>query len=225
MMTTLFLSLLIIINCNIAWNFNFQKTLLGRKFSFNLFANNEWNGMISQSELMLKDQCVLVDNYDNVIGSASKFDAHQFNNINNDGLLHRAFSVFLFNNENKLLLQKRALDKITFPGVWTNTCCSHPLFGFEPSEVDNDENILSGNVKGINYAAFRKLDHELGLKSNQIINLKYLTRIHYCAKDVVIVDNNFNKKDEINNSEKIKNLQQDIEQQKNQINLKNINNR
>lgn len=43
------------------------------------------------------------------------------------GLLHRAFSVFLFNSENKLLLQQRATEKITFPDMWTNTCCSHPL--------------------------------------------------------------------------------------------------
>ena len=43
------------------------------------------------------------------------------------GLLHRAFSVFLFNSEGKLLLQQRAAAKITFPLCWTNTCCSHPL--------------------------------------------------------------------------------------------------
>ena len=42
-------------------------------------------------------------------------------------MLHRAFSVFLFNSEGKLLLQKRSDTKITFPGYWTNTCCSHPL--------------------------------------------------------------------------------------------------
>ena len=43
------------------------------------------------------------------------------------GLLHRAFSVFLFNSESKLLLQQRSIEKITFPDLWTNTCCSHPL--------------------------------------------------------------------------------------------------
>ena len=48
-------------------------------------------------------------------------------NINN-GLLHRAFSVFLFRpSDGRLLLQRRADEKITFPGMWTNTCCSHPL--------------------------------------------------------------------------------------------------
>ena len=43
------------------------------------------------------------------------------------GLLHRAFSVFLFNTQGQLLLQQRAAAKITFPLCWTNTCCSHPL--------------------------------------------------------------------------------------------------
>ena len=46
----------------------------------------------------------------------------------NEGLLHRAFSVFLFRpSDGRLLLQRRADEKITFPGMWTNTCCSHPL--------------------------------------------------------------------------------------------------
>lgn len=44
------------------------------------------------------------------------------------GMLHRAFSVFLFNTKGELLLQQRADAKITFPGYWTNTCCSHPLY-------------------------------------------------------------------------------------------------
>lgn len=47
----------------------------------------------------------------------------------NEGLLHRAFSVFLFRPaDGRLLLQKRASEKITFPDMWTNTCCSHPLY-------------------------------------------------------------------------------------------------
>lgn len=49
------------------------------------------------------------------------------------GLLHRAFSVFLFDSQNRLLLQQRATEKITFPDMWTNTCCSHPLN--TPSEL------------------------------------------------------------------------------------------
>jgi isopentenyl-diphosphate delta-isomerase len=46
----------------------------------------------------------------------------------NRGLLHRAFSVFLFDSQNRLLLQQRAAEKITFPDLWTNTCCSVSLF-------------------------------------------------------------------------------------------------
>ena len=57
-----------------------------------------------------------------------------------DGSLkrHRAFSVFLFNSDNKLLLQKRSNEKITFPGYWANTCCSHPLNVPGETEVEND---------------------------------------------------------------------------------------
>ena len=51
---------------------------------------------------------------------------HLLSNID-AGLLHRAFSVFLFNERNELLLQQRAATKITFPRMWTNTCCSHML--------------------------------------------------------------------------------------------------
>ena len=56
-------------------------------------------------------------------------------------MLHRAFSVFLFDDRNKLLLQQRASSKITFPSLWTNTCCSHPLYGQTPSEVDVPEDV------------------------------------------------------------------------------------
>ena len=97
--------------------------------------------------------------------------------------MHRAFSVFLFDHENNLLLQQRASDKITFPDVWTNTCCSHPLYGYTPNEVDDEAAVSSGNVNGIKHAAIRKLKHELGIDTPEItINqMKYLTRIHYSA--------------------------------------------
>jgi isopentenyl-diphosphate Delta-isomerase len=94
------------------------------------------------------------------------------------GLLHRAFSVFLFNDKNELLLQQRATEKITFPDMWTNTCCSHPL-GI-PGETGSN---LPDAVAGVKNAAQRKLDHELGIKAEQvpIENFKFLTRIHYKA--------------------------------------------
>jgi isopentenyl-diphosphate Delta-isomerase len=95
-----------------------------------------------------------------------------------DGLLHRAFSVFLFDSQNRLLLQQRATEKITFPDMWTNTCCSHPL-GI-PSETGSD---LEAAVRGVRHAAQRKLDQELGIKAAQVpLSLfNFLTRIHYKA--------------------------------------------
>jgi isopentenyl-diphosphate delta-isomerase len=94
------------------------------------------------------------------------------------GLLHRAFSVFLFNDNNELLLQQRATEKITFPDMWTNTCCSHPL-GI-PGETGVE---LEESIAGVKNAAVRKLEHELGIKATQvpIENFKFLTRIHYKA--------------------------------------------
>jgi isopentenyl-diphosphate delta-isomerase len=58
-------------------------------------------------------------------------------NINN-GLLHRAFSVFLFNTKGELLMQQRAPEKITYPHYWTNTCCSHPIYQMLPSEFNEN---------------------------------------------------------------------------------------
>lgn len=94
------------------------------------------------------------------------------------GLLHRAFSVFLFDSQNRLLLQQRASEKITFPDMWTNTCCSHPL-GI-PGETGAE---LEAAVQGVRRAAQRKLNHELGIKAKQVpLNgFEFLTRIHYKA--------------------------------------------
>ena len=96
----------------------------------------------------------------------------------NDGLLHRAFSAFLFDSNNRLLLQQRASEKITFPDMWTNTCCSHPLG--VPGETGAT---LEAAVMGVKRAAQRKLYHELGIKATQIPldKFQFLTRIHYIA--------------------------------------------
>ncbi len=114
-------------------------------------------GSGSQEDFMLKDQCILVDEQDMIVGNANKYNAHRFISATPTGLLHRAFSVFLFNSDNKLLLQRRAAHKITFPSVWTNTCCSHPLYGQTPDEVDVPEDVASGAVPGAKRAAIRKL--------------------------------------------------------------------
>jgi hypothetical protein len=65
---------------------------------------------------MLQDNCILVDGNDVITGSANKYDSHRFLPAQPQGLLHRAFSVFLFDSSGRLLLQQRAKDKITFPG-------------------------------------------------------------------------------------------------------------
>ncbi|CAK3874703.1 IDI1, isopentenyl diphosphate:dimethylallyl diphosphate isomerase [Lecanosticta acicola] len=131
-----------------------------------------------EEQIRLMDEvCIVLDNNDIPIGSASKKVCHLMDNIDK-GLLHRAFSVFLFNSENKLLLQQRASEKITFPDLWTNTCCSHPL-GI-PGETGAT---LDAAIMGVKRAAQRKLDQELGIKAHQVPLEKFdfLTRIHYKA--------------------------------------------
>ena len=67
------------------------------------------------------------------------------------GMLHRAFSVFLFNEEGKLLLQQRAASKITYPLYFTNTCCSHPLYTPLELEEENHRGNLTVQLK-INFS-------------------------------------------------------------------------
>jgi len=154
---------------------------------------------LSQEDFMKIDLCITVDETDKVLGYGSKYECHQFLPHQPRGKLHRAFSVFLFNSEGKLLLQQRALSKITFPGVWTNTCCSHQLIrlkkksgsdneteiDLKESELDNEEAISSATVFGAKRAAIRKLWHELGIPPEQIPieKFKFLTRLHYWAGD------------------------------------------
>lgn len=83
---------------------------------------------------------VLVDEFDNEIGTCEKLEAHE------KALLHRALSVFVFNSKGQLLLQKRASSKYHSPGLWTNSCCSHP----RPQESIED-------------AAIRRLREEMGM--------------------------------------------------------------
>ena len=88
---------------------------------------------------MKKENVVLVDRNDNPIGLMPKLEAHQI------GVLHRAFSVFILNQKGQLMLQRRALDKYHSPGLWTNTCCSHPR--------ESESNIEAG---------VRRLKEEMG---------------------------------------------------------------
>lgn len=87
------------------------------------------------------EQVILVDEQDQPIGLMEKQAAHL------EPHLHRAFSVFVFNSKGELLLQQRAFSKYHSPGLWTNTCCSHPREG---------ETVMD--------AATRRLKEEMGMK-------------------------------------------------------------
>ena len=88
---------------------------------------------------MNEEQVILVNEYDKQIGLMPKLEAHE------KAVLHRAFSVFVFNNKNELMLQQRALNKYHSPGLWTNTCCSH--------QRDGESNLQAG---------IRRLQEEMG---------------------------------------------------------------
>ena len=89
------------------------------------------------------------------------------------GELHRAFSVFLFTPEGKLVLQQRAASKITFPRIWANTCCSHPL--------SVPEELVEAEALGVRTAARRKLEQELGIAPRDVPldSFTWVTRVHY----------------------------------------------
>jgi len=97
------------------------------------------------STAAITDQLILVDEQDNPIGTCEKMEAHR------QGLLHRAFSVFIFDAQGRMLLQQRALSKYHSGGLWTNACCSHPF----PKE----DNLA---------AASRRLKEELGFTTSLI---------------------------------------------------------
>jgi len=86
------------------------------------------------------NEVILVDERDIAIGVMEKMEAHR------KGALHRAFSIFLFNGKGEMLLQRRALSKYHSPGLWTNTCCSHPMQG-----------------ESVEVAANRRLSEEMGM--------------------------------------------------------------
>ena len=88
---------------------------------------------------MNEEQVILVNENDVQIGLMPKLEAHE------KAVLHRAFSVFVFNSKNELMLQQRALHKYHSPGLWTNTCCSH--------QRDGESNIEAGT---------RRLQEEMG---------------------------------------------------------------
>ncbi|GMP67966.1 hypothetical protein CsSME_00027750 [Camellia sinensis var. sinensis] len=113
-----------------------------------------------QRRLMFEDECILVDENDRVVGHDTKYNCHLMEKIESENLLHRAFSVFLFNSKYELLLQQRSATKVTFPLVWTNTCCSHPLY--------RESELIEENALGVRNAAQRKLLDELGIPAEDV---------------------------------------------------------
>jgi isopentenyl-diphosphate delta-isomerase len=97
---------------------------------------------------------IVVDQFDNETGSAEKLEAHS------GGILHRAFSIFVFNSDRELLLQKRAQGKYHSGGLWSNSCCGHPRPGEETRA-----------------AAKRRLREELNLSCDLQIAFEFLYRV------------------------------------------------
>ena len=111
---------------------------------------------MSQNVVSFDDEkLILVDINDNVLGYKSKIECHEGN-----GILHRAFSIFIFNGKNHLLLQKRSKQKLLWPLYWSNSCCSHPR---QSEDYDS--------------AIHRRLKEELGIDTE----LKYLFKFQYQA--------------------------------------------
>lgn len=127
-------------------------------------------------ESLLEEQCILVDSTDQRVGVASKKACHLIDPSTGKSPLHRAFSLFVFNNEKQLLLQQRSDVKVTFPGMWTNTCCSHPLA--TPSET-----VTARDGEGVRKAAQRRIQSELGVSPDDCPadGITYLTRVLYSA--------------------------------------------
>ncbi|HIG89604.1 MAG: isopentenyl-diphosphate Delta-isomerase [Flavobacteriaceae bacterium] len=97
---------------------------------------------------MIDDFVILVNKNDKKIGLMPKMEAHK------KGALHRAFSVFIFNNKNELMIQKRNINKYHSPGLWTNTCCSH--------QKDGESNINAGKRRLLEEMGFCVDLNEIG---------------------------------------------------------------
>lgn len=135
------------------------------------------------------DHVVLVDRQNKVLGTAPKLETH-----NKNTPLHRAFSLFLFDPKGKLLLQQRSKNKKTWPLIWSNSCCGHPML----NESNKD-------------AVKRRLEFELGIKLEKVYEI--LPNFSYRAQKDGIVENEicpvfvgFTDKKPIMNKDEVENV-------------------
>ena len=120
---------------------------------------------------LMAEAVIRVTEQDEVIGPMSKLESHR-----GPGSFHRAFSLLLFNSKGEMLLQQRSADKVTFPNVWANACCSHPLHS--PEEMEET------NAMGVKRAAIRKLEQELGIDPSTVStdDMTFMTKMRYAAR-------------------------------------------
>ena len=125
----------------------------------------------AEQATLMAEAVICVAEDDTVIGPMSKLETHQ-----GAGHYHRAFSVLLFNSKGEMLLQQRSADKVTFPNVWANACCSHPLHSHEEMETEN--------AMGVKRAAVRKLEQELGIDPSTVStdDMVFMTKMRYAAR-------------------------------------------
>ena len=110
---------------------------------------------------VLVNDLILVDTQDHFLASFDKWKAHSNAYLDTPtSLPHRAFSVFLFNKHNQLLLQQRSQQKRTFPLGWTNTCCSHPNMVQLPNQPPSEEPIREAIHRAF-WREFRMDTHHL----------------------------------------------------------------
>ena len=113
----------------------------------------------------MMENVILVDKQDNMIGAMEKLEVHR------KGLLHRAYSILVFNAKEKLLLQKRTVSKYHSGGLWSNACCSHPA----PDESMAD-------------ATRQRLRHEMGIDLQPEFAFKF---IYKCELDKGLIEHEF----------------------------------
>ena len=109
------------------------------------------------------NKIAIVDLNDNIIGFEDKIKVHK------EGILHRAFSVFIFNERNELLLQKRAKTKYHSPSLWSNTCCSHLSVGEEMKIAVKNRLYLEMGLK-CNVKFIKKFSYKISFMDEMIEN-------------------------------------------------------